>query len=295
MGWNPVGSLRGAQGDPGFSTIRGATDYDDSVAPEANFAPVWDTAASKWKPKGVPVLDPATGKFTNAVAPVVTSGIRSGNIGSGSYAVNQLDVNANFLSHGATADLTLGEPVGGSDHQELVYHIVAVGGDRLIFFDYAWCSGMGNTALRWLVPRGEVLHGRLRRFGNHANSSDVVTPIWCLIDAGIAGINSKDYPLPLSFGTSPGIDGRLSNYRTTVMTNNMTLNAPTSPSDGQTFRFRGKASGAQRTVTFNAALKRPSHIPSSMAVPTNAFIDVALLYDASWPAWTVMAAHVVGP
>lgn len=83
------------------------------------------------------------------------------------------------------------------------------------------------------------------------------------------------------------------NYRTVTMTGDMTLNPPTSPADGQMWRIRCIASGAQRTVTLAAGLKRPSHIASTLVVASGGRGDIGLLYETAFSAWTVLAAQAV--
>ncbi len=47
-------------------------------------------------------------------------------------------------------------------------------------------------------------------------------------------------------------------YRKTTLTGNMTLNPPTNPVDGMKWKYRVTASGADRTLTVNAAILAPS-------------------------------------
>lgn len=80
------------------------------------------------------------------------------------------------------------------------------------------------------------------------------------------------------------------NYRVCTATGNLTLNEPTSPADGQMWRIRIIASGAQRTVTLNAG-RLPSHIDEELIVPSGDRCDIGLLYETG-DGWTVLAAQV---
>lgn len=97
-------------------------------------------------------------------------------------------------------------------------------------------------------------------------------------------------PLALTYAASLTPDASQGNYRVVTATGDVTLNAPTSPTDGQLLRIRFIASSAQRTVTFNAALKRPTAIASTLVIPSGLRGDVGLVYETA-DGWTVLAAQ----
>lgn len=101
-------------------------------------------------------------------------------------------------------------------------------------------------------------------------------------------------PVTLTYGTTPTIDASLGNYRVMTMTGDSTVgNSITNPTDGQMIRLRCIASGAQRTVTFHANLKRPSHIASTLVIASGGRGDIGMVYETAFSAWTVLAAQVV--
>ena len=72
-------------------------------------------------------------------------------------------------------------------------------------------------------------------------------------------------------------------------TGNVLLNEPSSGADGQLLLFRVIASGAQRVITFNAALKRPTSIASTLTIPSGQRGTVGLIFESTY-GWTVTTA-----
>ena len=97
-------------------------------------------------------------------------------------------------------------------------------------------------------------------------------------------------PLALTYNASLTPDASQGNYRVCTLTGDTTLNPPTSPVDGQMWRARFIASGAQRVVTFAAGLRRATGIGSTLTIPSGKRGDVGLLYETADSAWTVLAA-----
>lgn len=79
--------------------------------------------------------------------------------------------------------------------------------------------------------------------------------------------------------------------RIVTATGDFTLQEPSSGVDGQPLWIRIIASGAQRVVTFAAAIKRPSGITSTLTIPSGQRGDIAMGFEAAY-GWTVLAAAV---
>lgn len=93
------------------------------------------------------------------------------------------------------------------------------------------------------------------------------------------------------------------NIANITATGNITINAPTSPSDGQIMRYRVLASGAQRTVTFGGGIVGSTGLTNLVfTVPRGTVLISALEYvsirqtsaGAAAPAWVLTAATVSG-
>lgn len=98
-------------------------------------------------------------------------------------------------------------------------------------------------------------------------------------------------PLTLAHSSSLTADATLGNYRFVTATSDLTLNPPTFGADGQLWRVRIVASGAQRTLTLASGLRRPSHIGTTVVIASGRRGDVGLLYEGADSAWTVLAAQ----
>lgn len=100
--------------------------------------------------------------------------------------------------------------------------------------------------------------------------------------------------------------GTISNI---VVGGNITVAGPTNPSDGQVMKYRLRANGADRTVTFAAAASGAPKIVASTGVtlgpytvPRGRVLIAALEYvadrrtsaDAADPAWVLTAATISG-
>jgi hypothetical protein len=97
-------------------------------------------------------------------------------------------------------------------------------------------------------------------------------------------------PVTLTYAASLTPVATDGNYRVCTMTGDATLNAPSSPTDGQLLRIRFIASGAQRIVTFAAAIKRTDPLASTLTVLSGKRGDVTLLYESADSAWTLLTA-----
>jgi hypothetical protein len=97
-------------------------------------------------------------------------------------------------------------------------------------------------------------------------------------------------PVIQTYAASLTPNASAGNYRIVTATGDVTLNEPSSPQDGQLWRIRFIASGAQRIITFASALHRPSHIGSTLTIPSGRRGDVGLLYETG-DGWTVLAAQ----
>lgn len=100
------------------------------------------------------------------------------------------------------------------------------------------------------------------------------------------------------------VGGDVSNL---IATGNITLSGPTNPVDAQVLRFRVRAQGADRTVTFSST-STPKIVASTgitlgpYTVPRGRVLVAALEYcadrrtstDAADPAWVLTAATVSG-
>lgn len=83
------------------------------------------------------------------------------------------------------------------------------------------------------------------------------------------------------------------NYQVCTCTGDPVVNPPTGGTDGQLLRIRFIASGAQRTITFAAGLRRPAAITSTLVIGSNKRADVGLAYEDG-DGWTVLAAQAQG-
>jgi hypothetical protein len=120
------------------------------------------------------------------------------------------------------------------------------------------------------------------------------------VDNGLAGKEDAGHvhahplvpnpPISLDYAASLTPPADQGNYRVVAATGNLTLNAPSGGTDGQMLRIRVIASGASRTVTFDAGLRRPTAIGSSLVIGSGKRGDIGLLYEAA-DGWTVLAAQ----
>jgi hypothetical protein len=101
----------------------------------------------------------------------------------------------------------------------------------------------------------------------------------------------RDAPVVQAYAASLTLNAAAGNNRICTATGNLTLNEPANGVDGQSLLLRVIASGAQRVVTFAAALKRPTAIASTMTIFAGQRGDIGLYYEAAY-GWTVRAAQV---
>lgn len=95
----------------------------------------------------------------------------------------------------------------------------------------------------------------------------------------------------LTYGAGLTPDALAGSVRVCTMTGDATLNVPTNGIDQQQLRLRFIASGAQRTLTFNASLRRAGSLASTLVIPSGSRGDVGLLNEVGF-GWTVSTATV---
>lgn len=113
---------------------------------------------------------------------------------------------------------------------------------------------------------------------------------------------------PIRFGTvaasltSDAARAQGGNIANITATGNITINAPTNPTDGQIMRYRVVASGAQRTVTFAGIVASTGLTLGPFTVLRGAVLIAALEYvsirqtsaGVAAPSWVLTAATVSG-
>lgn len=105
----------------------------------------------------------------------------------------------------------------------------------------------------------------------------------------LAAPQVRDVPVVVPYAASLTLNATAGNNLVTTATGNVLLNEPSSGADGQLILLRVIASGAQRVITFNAALKRPSSIASTLTVPSGQRGTVGLIFESTY-GWTVTTA-----
>lgn len=100
----------------------------------------------------------------------------------------------------------------------------------------------------------------------------------------------RDMPVVVPYAASMTPNATAGNNLLTTATGNITLNEPAFGADGQWLRLRVIASGAQRVVTFVAALKRPASIASTLTIPAGQRGDIGLYLESTY-GWTVTTAY----
>lgn len=108
--------------------------------------------------------------------------------------------------------------------------------------------------------------------------------------------------MPYVLGTvtaTTGVSGTVStdastggNLRNITATGNVTLSAPTNPSDGQILQFTILASGGARTVDFGTGVLLLTGVSTSYAPASGKVLRLAMRYTALLSAWIVEAAAV---
>jgi hypothetical protein len=99
----------------------------------------------------------------------------------------------------------------------------------------------------------------------------------------------RDVPVVVPYAASATLNATAGNSQIMTATGNVLLNEPSGGADGQLILFRVIASGAQRVITFNAALKRPSSISSTLTISSGQRGTVGLLFESTY-GWTVTTA-----
>jgi len=105
----------------------------------------------------------------------------------------------------------------------------------------------------------------------------------------LAAPQVRDVPVVQPYAASLTINAAGGNSRVVTATGNLTLNEPTGGVDGQLLLVKVIASGAQRTVTFVGALKRPTSIASTLTIPASQRGHIGLSFEAAY-GWTVVTA-----
>jgi hypothetical protein len=105
----------------------------------------------------------------------------------------------------------------------------------------------------------------------------------------LAAPQVRDVPVDQPYAASLTINATAGNNRVCTATGNVLLNEPINGVDGQWLHLRVIASGAQRVVTFGAALKRPSSIASTLTIPASQRGTVGLYFESVY-GWTVTTA-----
>lgn len=105
----------------------------------------------------------------------------------------------------------------------------------------------------------------------------------------LAAPQVRDVPVDQPYAASLTINATGGNNRVCTATGNVLLNEPAGGSDGQLILLKVIASGAQRVVTFGAALKRPSSISSTLTIPSGQRGTIGLQFESVY-GWTVTTA-----
>ena len=105
----------------------------------------------------------------------------------------------------------------------------------------------------------------------------------------LAAPQVRDVPVVQAYAASLTLNATAGNSRIMTATGNVTLNEPTGGVDGQLLMLKVIASGAQRVVTFGAALKRPSSIASTLTIPSGQRGHIGLSFESAY-GWTVVTA-----
>jgi len=105
----------------------------------------------------------------------------------------------------------------------------------------------------------------------------------------LAAPQVRDVPVVAPYAASATLNAAAGNNQLMTATGNVLLNEPANGADGQWLHLRVIASGAQRVITFNAALKRPSSIASTLTVPASQRGTVGLYFESAY-GWTVTTA-----
>lgn len=107
--------------------------------------------------------------------------------------------------------------------------------------------------------------------------------------AVLAAPQVRDAPVVVPYAASMTLNATAGNNLLTTATGNIALNAPANGVDGQFLQLRVVASGASRTITFAAALKRPTSIASSLTPASGQRATIGLYFESTY-GWTVTTA-----
>ena len=105
----------------------------------------------------------------------------------------------------------------------------------------------------------------------------------------LAAPQVRDVPVVVPYAASVTLNAQAGNALLMTLTGNLTLNEPANGANGQWLHLRVIASGAQRVVTFGAALKRPTSIASTLTVPSSQRGTIGLYFESAY-GWTVTTA-----
>ncbi len=197
--WVPQGSNRGPQGiqgvpgpqgadgpagPSGVTTLRGATDYDNTTAPVDGDAILWVPSGSKFAPRKVLTPD-ANGRVQRINMPLVFGLVREGSVSS--FVTSDASSGAgNLVNIAVNGNITVNALTNPSDFQEIRHHFVAVGADRTVTFAGGFLPSGGAALGPYAIPRGKVLVTRSEYLGNRNDAADVDAPAWALLEAKLA-------------------------------------------------------------------------------------------------------------
>ena len=132
-----------------------------------------------------------------------------------------------------------------------------------------------------------TLDSRYAAISHTHSAADITSGI--LDTARIPAVLSPRFTITYAATVTP--DCNNGPYQVCTATGAVALAIPTNATEDYRLTLRFIASAAQRVVTFNASYKRPSHIASTLTIPSGLRGDIGLLYEAAY-GWTVLAAQV---
>lgn len=91
-------------------------------------------------------------------------------------------------------------------------------------------------------------------------------------------------------GTNASIDSAVYNVVNLTLTGAGGFNVPTNGVEGRLIQVAALASGADRTLTFNASIKRLTGISQAITIPNGLVLRAALRYSSLAGAWILEAA-----
>lgn len=120
---------------------------------------------------------------------------------------------------------------------------------------------------------------------------------YCGLD-GNGLVSTARFPPVFSTPSAPAyaatmtLNAASSNNPQITATGNLTLNAPSNPSNGQPMVIEIFASGATRTVTLAAAIALTTGLATTLSIPSGKVGIIGLRYSALAGAWLCLAQTV---